>query len=76
MQSSQQESEVVSNQATSQTGTETSDRPTSATGPPATTRRSFLGSGGKKALYLTPVILTLAAREARAESGASGASGG
>lgn len=39
------------------------------------TRREFLGGGGKKALYLTPIILTLTARQARADSGMSGASG-
>jgi hypothetical protein len=30
------------------------------------TRRSFLGSSGKKALYLTPIVLSLSARRAMA----------
>jgi len=33
-----------------------------------TTRRTFLGNVGKKALYVTPVVLTLSASEARAAS--------
>ncbi len=35
---------------------------------PAQTRRSFLGKSGRKALYLTPVILSLTARQAKAAS--------
>ena len=35
---------------------------------PDQTRRSFLGKSGKRALYLTPVILTLTARQAKAAS--------
>jgi len=36
---------------------------------PRSTRRAFLGGAGKKALYLTPVVLTLTARQAAAASG-------
>lgn len=35
---------------------------------PDQTRRSFLGKSGKRALYLTPVILTLTTRQAKAAS--------
>jgi hypothetical protein len=31
---------------------------------PQTTRRAFLGGGGRKALYVTPAVLTLAAQQA------------
>ncbi len=38
--------------------------------PPArTSRRSFLGGAGRKALYVTPAVLTLAAQPAAAASG-------
>jgi hypothetical protein len=36
---------------------------------PGLTRRRFLGASGKKALYLTPVVLTLSAQQASAGSG-------
>jgi hypothetical protein len=36
-----------------------------------TTRRSFVKSVGKKALYVTPVVVTLTANEAHAASPAS-----
>jgi len=35
---------------------------------PAQTRRSFLGKSGRRALYMTPVILSLTARQAKAAS--------
>ena len=35
----------------------------------ASTRRSFLRDVGRKAAYLTPVVMTLAAKEVRAGSG-------
>ncbi len=37
-------------------------------------RRAFLSRTTRKALYLTPVILSLAASQAKAASGASGTS--
>ncbi len=37
--------------------------------PVRTSRRSFLGGAGRKALYVTPAVLTLAARPAAAASG-------
>ena len=40
---------------------------------PTTTRRAFLGGSGRKALYVTPVVLTLTAQHALA--GASGRDG-
>ncbi len=40
--------------------------------PPAiTTRRSFLTRVGTKALYLTPVVMTLTAQQARAQASPS-----
>ena len=57
------------------TPAEAKRHPTPENKPPGRTRRDFLGSGGRKALYLTPIILTLTARQAKAASGMSGASG-
>jgi len=36
---------------------------------PVTTRRGFLGRAGRKTLYATPVVMTLAAQQAAAASG-------
>jgi hypothetical protein len=38
----------------------------------ATTRRRFLGGAGRKALYITPAVLTLAAQQACASGGVCG----
>lgn len=42
--------------------------------PEATTRRRFLASVGRKAAYATPVLLTLAAQDARGVEAAPSAS--
>jgi hypothetical protein len=51
----------------------TDDSPTppegKATAPATSNRRSFLKQVGKKAVYVTPVVMTLAASEAHAGSG-------
>ena len=48
------------------------DKPNAAANPPGdrgaaqATRRAFLGAVGKKALYVTPVVMTLTAQQAMA----------
>ena len=64
-----QETEGLTNESTPDDGTAA---PPPA-GPPATTRRAFLGGSGRKALYVTPALLTLTAQ--RAMAGTSGREG-
>ena len=57
--------------------TDRSNKPNAAANPPGdrraaqATRRAFLGAVGKKALYVTPVVMTLTAQQARATSAVS-----
>ncbi|MBN1344896.1 MAG: hypothetical protein JXQ73_19535 [Phycisphaerae bacterium] len=51
---------------TSESATERGPTEQTANGRASQTRRSFLGGSGKKALYLTPIVLSLSARRAMA----------
>lgn len=52
-----------------------SDQPKDAgTGQQSTTRRAFLGGAGRKALYVTPAVLTLAGQQAFASGPVCGSS--
>ncbi|MCP4591257.1 MAG: hypothetical protein GY842_10955 [bacterium] len=50
------------------------DVDTRAEGPPRTTRRAFLNAVGRKAVYATPVLLTLTATPAMATGHAASCS--